>query len=216
MCNKCRRATSDQSLGAENWEASSPFSLATRCQLLLALANHFRALLLRQRQHSLGPFGQLFIDQRMGTGQLLLNLARPERVPPLHRDPVSIGRVGRGANSIYLQKLVKSLRPATERKNDISRVVDVSHGKGLAANLPLAHPVDQNLPPVQRLRRVRQRKANLANALVVHGPASSSELRLKRPESPLQFPLRGALFAVVEEGLAGGGGREDTERIREI
>src|ERR1035441_6716388 len=67
-----------KSLGAENWENSSPFSLTTRSELLLALSNHFRALLLRQRQHRLGPFGQLFVDQRMGAGQLLLNLTRLE------------------------------------------------------------------------------------------------------------------------------------------
>jgi len=44
----------------------------------------------------LDPFRQLFVDQRMGAGQLLRNLARLERIPPLQRNPVRIGRVGRG------------------------------------------------------------------------------------------------------------------------
>jgi hypothetical protein len=32
-----------------------------------------------------------------------------------------------------------------QNKNYFSRVVDVNHGKTLAANLPVARPVDQNL-----------------------------------------------------------------------
>jgi hypothetical protein len=63
---------------------------------------------------------------------------------------------------------MEALRPTAEGENDISDTVDVGHGERLAADLAITDPVDQNLAPVEGLDAVRQREADLADALVVH------------------------------------------------
>ena len=118
-----------------------------------------------------------------------LRLAGAQRIPTFHGHPVRAGQVGRSEDSIHFEQFVKPFSSAMEPQNSTSGAVNVGHSKHFPANIPVTHPVDEVMAPVQRLRSMRKRKTNLANSFVVHARKSKPGWR-----EAIQFPVENLRF----------------------
>src|SRR6266568_7128400 len=159
---------------------SSSFLLAlaaglTLCQHLLSIPDRLLAFPVRHGQDGFRPLGQSLKDKRMGSAQFVFDLPWPERVPALHRHPACSGQIGRCDDSLIFEHFVKPFGTTVEPQDPGSGAIQVRHGKHFAADIPVAHPINKMMAPVHRLRHMRQRHADLADALVVHAIQSKSQ-----------------------------------------
>src|ERR1700676_1672797 len=160
--------------------------LRSDCDNLLSLPDHLVALLLRHGEDRFNSPGELFEDERMGAAKFILPLLRPQGVPALHGDPVSLGEIGRCTDTVDLKQFVKALCAAMEPEDAEAGAVEVGHGEHFAANVAIAGPVDKMMAPVHRLRRMRKARADRSDALVIHGP----KCKASRSVGPVRISLR--------------------------
>ena len=89
-----------------------------------------------------------------------------------------------------LQQLMEALRAAVEPEDARAAAVQVGHREHLAADVAVAYPIDEVMAPVHRLRHVRERETDFADALVIH------EESLGRNESAGKTKLRSVMDAI--------------------
>lgn len=133
------------------------------------VADDLGALFLWQGEDGFGARGEFLIDQGVGAGELVLDLAGTEDVPALEGDPEVLGGVGGGAHAFDLQQLVEALGAAVEGEDADAAAVEVGGGEHFAADVAVADPVDEVVSPADGFSDVGKGEADFANALVIHG-----------------------------------------------
>src|SRR3984885_4125750 len=123
--------------------AASSLTRSPRSQQLSPLAQDLSVCCRRHRQHVSGAFRQPVIGPATPRFQQFLQLSAAEYPPMFDRYPVGARQVGSRKHAIRFQQLCISFRPGSKGKYPPVVLIQIGHGKHLAAERLISHPIDQ-------------------------------------------------------------------------